>query len=155
VAKRTETSRIGDNIGSLNDTISSAARTILSLEAEKAAVNARITKQKARVKSLGIKLTDFNAALRLFRLEDKDRVESVRNLKVCFDAMKIGHQTELFPDTVAPPVAKPATQKTAAKAAARKGSFKRTVRKTGARKKAAPKRRVPAAAARGNGAART
>lgn len=80
-------------------TIKEAADKIIRLKAERSEVQAQITKVRAEVKSLGIKAVDFNAALRLYELDHEDRNESIDNIRIAFDALGIGGQGNMFPET--------------------------------------------------------
>ncbi|WP_425404603.1 hypothetical protein [Hwanghaeella sp.] len=88
----------GHNVAEINKTIAAVANEIVSLEAKKAEIQSEITEAKARVKGLGIKMADFNAALRLYKLSDEDRNSSIDGLRTCLEAMGIGAQGELFGD---------------------------------------------------------
>lgn len=80
-----------------NRIIKEAADEIIKLKAERAEIQAQITQAKGQVKGAGIKLTDFNVALRMYELEAEDRNESMNGIKICFEALGIGDQGELFP----------------------------------------------------------
>ena len=88
----------GHNLAEIKRVISSAASEIIKLETERSAVQTAIRENKAKVKGCGIKMADFNAVLRLFKLEDEDRAESVDNLKICIEALGIASQGDLFPE---------------------------------------------------------
>ena len=81
--------------------IKSAADRIMRLKSEKAEIQAQITEVKSEVKAVGVKMTDFNAALRLYELEAEDRNESLDNLRICFQALGVGEQGQLFPAVAA------------------------------------------------------
>lgn len=85
------------NVQEILDTIKATAATVIELKAERAAIQEQITEAKATVKAKGIKMADFNAALRLYELEQEDRNEALTNLKLCFEALQIGAQGDLFP----------------------------------------------------------
>ena len=95
----------GHNVADINKTIRKAAQRIIKLKAEKAEIQAVINEVKSEVKSQGIKLTDFNIALRVYELEGDDRNETLDNLRICFEALGLGHQSEMFPEK---PAAQPA-----------------------------------------------
>ncbi|MGD9884602.1 MAG: hypothetical protein AB7U95_31320, partial [Reyranella sp.] len=61
------------------------------------AIREQITEQRGKIKSLGVKAVDFNVALRLQEIEAKDRNESLDNIRLCFEALGIGVQGDLFP----------------------------------------------------------
>lgn len=86
----------GHNVAEINKTILSVANEIVSLEAKKGEIQAEITEARARVKGLGIKMKDFNAALALYKLSDEDRAASVDGFRTCLEALGIGAQGELF-----------------------------------------------------------
>lgn len=91
--------------GSLTDKkkiIAEAARDIIALELERKGVGERISEVRGRIKSAGILQADFNAALRLFKLEGDERSQSMDGLRVCFEALALGGQGELFPGATPP-----------------------------------------------------
>ena len=94
------------NMGEMKEIIASTAANILRLKEEKATIQAAITEQRAKVKALGIKAVDFNAALRLYELEASERDESIDNLRLCFEALGFGGQGEMFPEPEAAETAK-------------------------------------------------
>ena len=87
--------QIGHNVAELEGIVFKAAGAITELMAQRSEIQAKITEEKAKVRAKGIKLTDFNTALRLFRLEDEDRIASIDNLRLCFSALKVA-QGDLF-----------------------------------------------------------
>lgn len=99
--------------GSLTDKkriIADAARDILALELERKGIGEQISEVRGRLKSAGILQADFNAALRLYKLEGDDRGNSITAIQICFEALGIGGQGSLFPETgagTAPAAAKP------------------------------------------------
>ncbi len=82
--------------------IRQAADEILDLEKDKAEISAKISKVKQRVKGEGIKLREFNTALRIYALSAEDRNASLAGIKIAFDALELGSQGELFPVTAEP-----------------------------------------------------
>lgn len=89
------------NVQEIKDTIREVANEVISLKAEKAEIQAQITEAKSRLKGKGIKMADFNAALRLYELDAEDRNESIDSLKLAFEALEIGGQGDLFPEPAA------------------------------------------------------
>lgn len=87
----------GDNIEDLNDLVAEVSATVIELLGQRKAIQERINEAKGRLKARGIKMTDFNVALRLAQLEAEDRAKSLEGLKVCFVALEIGGQGDLFP----------------------------------------------------------
>ena len=87
----------GHNVGDMKEAIKTAAAKVIDLKAKRAEINADILEAKAPLKALGIKMTDFNVALRLYELETEDRNESVDMLRVAFEALEIGGQGDMFP----------------------------------------------------------
>lgn len=85
------------NVAEIKQTIKEVAAEVISLKAEKAEIQAQITEAKGRLKGKGIKMADFNAALRLYELDIEDRNESIDNLRLVFEALEIGGQGDLFP----------------------------------------------------------
>lgn len=96
--------------GSLTDKkriIAEAASEIIALELERKGVGERISEVRGRLKSAGILQADFNAALRLFKLEGDERGSSITAIQICFEALGIGAQGTLFPEAAAPAETKP------------------------------------------------
>lgn len=79
-----------------HDIIRQVAADVIRLKAQKKAINEQIVKAKANVKALGVKMVDFNAAFRLLELEVEDREESLANLRLCFAALDLDPQGDLF-----------------------------------------------------------
>lgn len=96
-----QTATANHNAGEMKDTIRSVVSEIVKLKAERSEINEQITEARARVKAFGIKMTDLNVAIRLYELEAEDRNESIDHLKICFEALGIGGQGDMFPDLVA------------------------------------------------------
>lgn len=76
------------------DTIRKACRQIIELEEQRKEIGAAISNVKnTLVKGdLGMKLADFNIALRLYKLEGDDRDELFDTLKETFEALGVGEQ---------------------------------------------------------------
>lgn len=92
-----QTSNSASRAGIIKKTI----RKINALEAERKLVGAQITEIKQRVikGDLGMKISDFNAALRLYGLEDEDRATYLDTLRETFEALGIGGQLSMFGET--------------------------------------------------------
>lgn len=80
------------------DIINKAIRDINGLEAERKAIGADIReiKQKIIKGDLTMKIADFNAALRLYQLEDDARAEFFDTLHETFNALGLGEQLSMF-----------------------------------------------------------
>lgn len=71
------------------------AREIVRLKSEMAPIQAEITEQRGRIKSLGIKAKVFNIALSMAELEDAaERDADMDALRESFEALKIGGQLD-------------------------------------------------------------
>lgn len=92
-----ETVEIGHNSDEIKKIIQEVVEEIIGLKAKKAEIQAEITEARSRVKGQGIKMADFNVALRLAELETEDRNDALDGLRICFEALGIGEQGELFP----------------------------------------------------------
>lgn len=79
--------------------IQSVCREIEALEDERASINDSIRELKSKkIKGdLGMKIADFNAAYRLYKLEDEKRDQYLDTLKECFDALGAGDQLNFLP----------------------------------------------------------
>jgi len=86
----------GHNSNARKNTIQEACRDITALEAERKAVSDKITalKQKTIKADLGMKVSDFNIALRLYKLEGEDRDELLRTVRETFEALGVGEQLD-------------------------------------------------------------
>lgn len=96
-----ETPTAGHNVAKTKEIIKSAAMRVINLKAERKSISADINEVKSEVKALGFKLTDFNAALRIYELEENERNETIDGLRVMFEALGIGGQGEMFPGAIA------------------------------------------------------
>ena len=85
------------NVKEINHTIKDADTRISRLEEERKALNADIQEIRMEVKGQGILLKDFDVARRYYRLEGDDRYEALDNLKLCFEALGMGDQSDMFP----------------------------------------------------------
>ena len=104
------------NVGEIKTIIASAAGRIIKLNAEKAEIQAQITEVRGEVKGAGIKMADFNAALRLYELNAEDRNAALDNLRLCFEALQLGGQGSLFPDDLPAGAMQPGKKSRAGKA---------------------------------------
>lgn len=89
----------GEGVGHNSDVqrlIKETAEEVIRLKAKKAEIQEQITEVKSGIKGKGIKMAEFNAALRLFELEAEDQAESLEKLQLCFAALGLGDQGELF-----------------------------------------------------------
>ena len=109
MTKKKDTDGAGDrqtsNSASRAGIIKKTIRKINTLEAERKAVGAQITEIKQRVieGDLGMKISDFNAVLRLYSLEDGDRATYLDALRETFEALGIGGQLSMFIETTVSP----------------------------------------------------
>jgi|APTNR8051073442_1049403.scaffolds.fasta_scaffold07308_3 hypothetical protein len=89
------------------DVIRTTVQRICELKAQRSAINARITEERGRIRSLGIRAVDFAVAYRLWELEVEDRNNAMDNIRRCCTALALGAQGELFPATAATVAAEP------------------------------------------------
>lgn len=94
------------NAGERAEIIRNACREITSLEAERQTIGEQIREIKqARIKGdLNMKIGDFNAALRLYKLEGEDRDQFFDSLRETFEALGVGAQLD-FVDALRPAAA--------------------------------------------------
>lgn len=86
------------NSGARRDTIKAVFRELQTIDDKSAEVNEERKKLlNTRVKGeLGMKITDFRAAYRLYQLEDDGRDEMLDTLRECFDALGKGEQLDFL-----------------------------------------------------------
>lgn len=86
----------GHNSEARAEMIRNACRDLANMEAERQAIGKRISelKQKTVKGSLGMKISDFNMAYRLYGLEDDDRDQFIDTLRETFTALGIGAQLD-------------------------------------------------------------
>ncbi len=89
---------VGHNVGELKRDLMLAAQEIARIDEQIAELRAEknLIKQ-AKVKAHGVKLADFNTVARWRSLENKDRNETIDNIRLCCEALGIGGQGEFFP----------------------------------------------------------
>jgi len=82
------------NVAARGDIIKRCCSEIAGLEAERKTIGDQIRaiKQKQIKGDLGMKIADFNAALRLHSLEDEARDEFFDTLRETFQALGVGQQ---------------------------------------------------------------
>jgi hypothetical protein len=93
---------IGHNSGTVHDAkeraalIQDACRRITNLTEERAGLSQDISDIKNEIVKgkLGMKISDFNAALRLYNLEGDARDDMLSTVQECFDALGVGGQLD-------------------------------------------------------------
>lgn len=88
----------GHNSEARKKIINDVCRQVAELEAERAEIGAQIReiKQKRIKSDLGMKLADFNAALRLYRLDDDAQATFLDTLRETFQALGKGSQLDFL-----------------------------------------------------------
>ncbi len=83
-------------VGNRDEVIRQACADIAALEAERKSIAEQIRAiKRQRVKGdLGMKVTDFNAALRLYSLEGEARDQFFDTLRETFSALGVGQQLD-------------------------------------------------------------
>ncbi len=86
----------GHNVGVRREIILDVFRKVTALEAERKTITDEISNIKqTRIKGdLGMKIADFNAAMRLHKLEGDDRDQMLTTLQETFDALGVGEQLD-------------------------------------------------------------
>jgi hypothetical protein len=86
------------NAKSRAETIQHCCREITNLEAERSSISEQVREIKQiRIKGeLGMKIGDFNAALRLYALEGDDRDQFFDRLRETFEALGVGAQLDFI-----------------------------------------------------------
>lgn len=89
-------SMAGHNVGDRGEAIRAAFRRLEALDSEiKALQEDRSAFKNEEIKGkLGMKVADFNAAYRLYKLEGDDRDAMLDTLRECFDALGAGEQLD-------------------------------------------------------------
>lgn len=85
---------IGHNSKERASIITDAVRKIIGLKAERQTINEQINEERARVKVLGMKMIDFNVALRLYELEVEDRNASLDSIREACEALGMGETVD-------------------------------------------------------------
>lgn len=86
----------GHDVADLRELIREVAREVIPLEERKAEIQAKITKVKAPLKARGIAMAQFNVALRFYKLQGNERIDILDTLYICFEALDIDGQGDLF-----------------------------------------------------------
>lgn len=99
------------NVKARKGIIRDACRRIASLEEQRKAISQDIASIKqTHVKGdLGMKISDFNLAYRLYKLEGDDRNTCLDTLAECFDALEVGAQLNFLNAVGAEKAVAPAT----------------------------------------------
>lgn len=90
--------RVLSNAKARKETIKKVADELATLDAK----IAELREEKNAIKNtkikgdLGMKIADFNLALRLYRLEGEARGEAIDTLKECFEALAPGEQLDFI-----------------------------------------------------------
>ena len=87
------------NLTEQKEIIAKAVAEIISLETERATIGESIADVRLRVKNLNVKMADFNAVMRLYKLEGDDRNSAIDSIRLCCEALGVGTQGDLFPST--------------------------------------------------------
>lgn len=86
------------NSNSRHATIVNVIQRLAALDEERKSISDTIAaiKQKEIKGDLGMKISDFNVARRLYLLEGDDRRQMLATIKETFDALKIGEQLDFI-----------------------------------------------------------
>jgi hypothetical protein len=89
---------IGHNVADLHKLIRNAASEMTQIKKERAALNERAGDIRTKLKESGVQVKAFEFALRLYEQEPEARNEYLDNLRINFEALSIGAQSEMFPE---------------------------------------------------------
>lgn len=89
---------IGHNVADLHKLIRNCASEMSQIKKERAALNERAGDIRDRLKESGVQTKAFEFALRLYEQEPEARAEYLDNLRLNFEALSIGAQSEMFPE---------------------------------------------------------
>lgn len=85
------------NSAARDEIIRDVTHKIASIDEQIAGLQAKRREQRGRIKELDIKMADYDAMVRLGKIEDPEvRQRSVDNMREIFDALEIGEQGSLF-----------------------------------------------------------
>ena len=85
----------GHEVGNRRAIIQGICREIDQIDGEIATLRQQKAEVKSRIKGeLGMKVSDFNVALRLYKLEGEDRDAMLDTVRECFDALGVGDQLD-------------------------------------------------------------
>ena len=84
------------NVANLTKMIKECAAEMIVIKGERQALNARAGDIRKRVKDAGQEPKALDFAVRLLGMDDDGRESYLESLKLNFDALKIGGQSEMF-----------------------------------------------------------
>lgn len=87
------------NATAMKATIRGVHNELLKLEAKRREIGEAITSQRGRIKGLGIKMADFNAARRFSLLEGDDQDTALDGFRLSFEALAPGENLDWLKTT--------------------------------------------------------
>lgn len=98
-AEESATMAMAGNATAMKTTIRGVHNELLKLEAKKRVIGEEITSQRGRIKGLGIKMADFNAARRFIMLEADDQDVALDGFRLSFEALSPGENLDWLKTT--------------------------------------------------------
>jgi uncharacterized coiled-coil DUF342 family protein len=86
----------GHNVGDLNKAIRECATQMGEINTERKELNERAGDIRERLRKLGVETKAFDFAVRLQGMEQEARANYLDSLRINFDALSIGAQSEMF-----------------------------------------------------------
>lgn len=94
---------VGHNAGERAKIMRSVAQNIMAAEDRISVIREEIAEERGRIKSLDIRMTDFNTVMRLMRLEEADKDKALDGLREAFAALMPNEQIDWIRDGVGEP----------------------------------------------------
>ena len=91
----------GHNVGDLNKAIRECAASMNEIKTERKELNERAGDIRKRLTKLGVETKAFDFAVRLQGMEQEARANYLDSLRINFDALGIGAQSEMFQEAAA------------------------------------------------------
>lgn len=91
----------GANATELKRIVAEADSELSSVEAQIEELKTQRKEIRARVKGAGMNLKEFDFSRKMRDLDAEDRTEKLDAIRLCFEALGVGEQGQLFPDQAA------------------------------------------------------
>ncbi len=86
----------GHNVGDLNKLIRESANLMSEIKDERVALNERAGEIRQRLTDAGVQTKAFDFACKVYEMEQEVRDEYLDSLRINFDALDVGAQSDMF-----------------------------------------------------------